>query len=136
MPVRFRRTFKVFPGVRVNVSRSGISTTVGPRGFHFTFNKRGISRTVGLPGTGLSESSYIVKNEPESEKEKDSQEGDREKGDQENGDVGCFPWGCLLFILIALVIAYFAANALGLLPPHYLSDLLEQFMQWVRKLGF
>ncbi len=131
MPIRFRRTFHIFPGVRINLSRNGISTTIGPRGFHFTFGKGGIRQTVGLPGTGLSESSYLIKNEPKSEKEKDSQEGAHD-----NGEVGCFPWGCLVFILIVLVVGYFVANAMGWLPPHYLSHLLEQFMQWVHKAGF
>jgi hypothetical protein len=70
MPIRFRKTYKIFPGVKMNVSKSGMSFTVGPRGFHLTFGKRGVRQTVGIPGSGLSESSYLIKNEPESEKEK------------------------------------------------------------------
>ena len=139
MPVRFRRTFKIFPGVKINVSKGGISTTVGARGFHLTFNKHGIRQSIGLPGTGLSESSYLVKNDPDSEKEKDSDDDDRERkrdSDDDDGAVGCFPWGCLVFIVIALVIASVAANAMGLLPPNYLSHLLQQFTEWVKQAGF
>src|ERR1041385_8106551 len=72
MPIRFRKSYRVLPGVKVNVGKSGMSFTVGPRGFHLTFGKRGVRQTVGIPGSGLSESSYIFKNEPESKKPKRS----------------------------------------------------------------
>ena len=136
MPVRFRRTFKIFPGVKINVSKGGISTTIGPRGFHLTFNKHGVRQSIGLPGTGLSESSYIVKNEPDSEKEADGNDRKRKQdGDDDEGAVGCFPWGCLIFIIIALIAAYLIANAMGLLPPNYLSNLLQQFTHWMKQAG-
>ena len=51
MGFRFQRRFKIAPGVRLNFSKSGISTSVGGKGF--TLNSRG-SATVGIPGTGLS----------------------------------------------------------------------------------
>lgn len=57
---RFRRTIKILPGVHLNVSRSGISTSFGPRGVHVTIGPRGIRRTVGIPGTGVS----YTENEP------------------------------------------------------------------------
>ncbi len=137
MPVRFRRTFKIFPGVKINVSRGGISTTIGPRGFHLTFNKHGVRQSIGLPGTGLSESSYIVKNDSDSEKDADDNDRKRKHdADDDEGAVGCFPWGCLIFIIIALIAAYLIANAMGLLPPNYLSNLLQQFTHWMKQAGF
>lgn len=141
MPVRFRRTFKIFPGVKINVSKSGISTTIGPRGFHLTFNRHGVRQSVGLPGTGLSETSYLVKHDDDDdgkEKDKDSEDRRVRKRDTDDDDdgVGCFPWGCLIFLLIAGVIAYYGANAMGWLPPNYLSHLLQQFTQWVQGAGF
>jgi hypothetical protein len=46
---------KVLPGVRLNLSKSGISTTLGPRGAKVTLNGKGQRRTtVGIPGTGIS----------------------------------------------------------------------------------
>ena len=54
MGFRFYRSFKVLPGVRLNVSKSGISTSLGGRGATFNFGRRGRRYTVGLPGTGLS----------------------------------------------------------------------------------
>lgn len=32
---RFRRNFRLFPGVRVNLSKSGVSTSIGRRGLWF-----------------------------------------------------------------------------------------------------
>lgn len=70
MPIRFRKTFKLLPGVKINVSKHGISTTVGPRGMHLTFNRYGVRQSVGLPGSGLSETSYIVGGGQHNEEEK------------------------------------------------------------------
>jgi hypothetical protein len=41
------------PGVRMNLSRSGPSLSLGVRGAHVTVGSRGVRRTVGLPGTGV-----------------------------------------------------------------------------------
>lgn len=60
MHIRFRRTLHVLPGVHLNISKHGISTTVGARGAHLTFNRYGVRQAVGLPGTGLSEVGYLV----------------------------------------------------------------------------
>ncbi len=54
MPLRFRRRIKIIPGVHLNVSRSGISTSIGVRGASMTFGKRGTYTNVGVPGTGVS----------------------------------------------------------------------------------
>lgn len=54
MSLRFRRTIRVAPGLRLNLSRSGVSTSIGPRGASLTLGKRGIYANTGLPGTGLS----------------------------------------------------------------------------------
>ncbi|GIV96838.1 MAG: hypothetical protein KatS3mg057_1495 [Herpetosiphonaceae bacterium] len=51
---RFRKSVKIFPGVRLNISKRGISTTVGVRGASVTFGQRGTYLNIGLPGTGLS----------------------------------------------------------------------------------
>lgn len=52
--LRFRRSFKVVPGIRLNLSKTGVSTSVGRRGLWFTLGSRGTRSTVGLLGTGVS----------------------------------------------------------------------------------
>jgi hypothetical protein len=55
MGFRFRKSIKIIPGIRLNISKSGISTSIGGRGATLNVNGEGKSRvTVGLPGTGLS----------------------------------------------------------------------------------
>lgn len=58
MGLRFYKRVHLFPGVAVNVSRSGPSLTVGMRGAHVTMGRSGITRTVGLPGTGIYYTSH------------------------------------------------------------------------------
>jgi Protein of unknown function (DUF4236) len=37
----------------MNLSKSGPSFSVGVRGAHATMSRRGVRKTVGIPGTGL-----------------------------------------------------------------------------------
>jgi hypothetical protein len=59
MAFRFRRSFRVLPGIRLNLSKSGISASLGIRGAHVTVGPRGTTTSVGLPGTGLSYTSHL-----------------------------------------------------------------------------
>src|ERR1700732_2541600 len=58
MGLRFYKRVHLFPGVAVNVSRSGPSLTVGVRGAHVTVGRTGVTRSVGLPGTGIYYTSH------------------------------------------------------------------------------
>jgi len=55
--MRFRKSVKIIPGVRVNFSKSGVSTSIGGRGATMNVSKRGVRSTLSVPGTGLSWSS-------------------------------------------------------------------------------
>lgn len=54
MGFRFRRTFTIAPGVRVNLSKSSSSVSVGRRGATVNVGQRGTFFTAGIPGSGLS----------------------------------------------------------------------------------
>lgn len=54
MGLRFHRVFSVLPGVRINVSKSGLSASVGPRGADVNIGRHGVTTNAGIPGTGLS----------------------------------------------------------------------------------
>jgi len=54
MGLRFYKSWKVAPGLRINLSKSGLSSTVGVRGLNTNLSKRGRRHTFGLPGSGLS----------------------------------------------------------------------------------
>ncbi|TLV05267.1 DUF4236 domain-containing protein [Klebsiella indica] len=54
MSLRFRQTFTLFPGVKLNIGKRGISASIGVPGATVNVGKKGLRATVGLPGTGLS----------------------------------------------------------------------------------
>ncbi|MFW2600864.1 DUF4236 domain-containing protein [Aliarcobacter butzleri] len=54
MAFRFRKSIKIIPGVRVNLSSKGASLNVGPRGSSFSIGKQGIYSNVSIPGMGIS----------------------------------------------------------------------------------
>ena len=51
--MRFRKSLKLAPGVRMNLSSSGVSWTLGPRGASIGIGKRGTYLNTGIPGLGL-----------------------------------------------------------------------------------
>jgi hypothetical protein len=54
MGFRFSRRIGILPGLRLNLSGSGVSLSAGVRGAHVTLGPRGAYTSVGLPGTGIS----------------------------------------------------------------------------------
>ncbi|WP_353218518.1 DUF4236 domain-containing protein [Pseudomonas asiatica] len=56
MALRLRKSFKIAPGLRINVSKGGISTSIGGKGVTANIGKRGTRVTTSIPGTGLSAS--------------------------------------------------------------------------------
>ncbi|MGE0284574.1 MAG: DUF4236 domain-containing protein, partial [Rhizobiaceae bacterium] len=54
MGLRFHKSFKLLPGIRLNMSKSGPSVSVGGKGLTYNFGSKRNRATVGLPGTGVS----------------------------------------------------------------------------------
>lgn len=54
MGFRFRRRLRIFPGLWLNLSKSGVSASLGRRGLTLNLARRGVRPTVGIPGSGLS----------------------------------------------------------------------------------
>ena len=59
MGFRFRKSIRLFPGVRVNLSKSTPSVSLGGPGHTINLSERGTRATVGLSGTGLSYSQRV-----------------------------------------------------------------------------
>ncbi|WP_080755515.1 DUF4236 domain-containing protein [Aeromonas hydrophila] len=57
MALKFRKRIKIAPGINLNLSKSGISTSLGRPGATVNIGKKGVKTTVGIPGTGISWSS-------------------------------------------------------------------------------
>lgn len=55
MGFRFRKSFKIAPGVRLNIGKKSVGISAGVKGARVSVNSSGRkTTTVGLPGTGLS----------------------------------------------------------------------------------
>jgi Protein of unknown function (DUF4236) len=59
MALRFRKSIKLAPGIRWNLSGTGSSWTIGPRGASVGIGKRGVYLNSGIPGTGISSRSRL-----------------------------------------------------------------------------
>lgn len=60
--MRFRKSVKIAPGIKLNFSKSGVTTTVGKRGASINVgSERGPKATVGVPGSGLSHEIQLTK---------------------------------------------------------------------------
>lgn len=54
MALRFRKSVKILPGVRVNFGLKGASVSVGAKGASVSIGKQGVYGNVSIPGTGIS----------------------------------------------------------------------------------
>lgn len=54
MGLRFRKSFRLLPGIKLNLSKSGPSLSVGGPGASVNIGSKKTRASVGLPGSGLS----------------------------------------------------------------------------------
>lgn len=60
MGLRFRKSIKLLPGVRLNLNKKSTSISFGGRGARYTVSSTGKkTASVGIPGTGLSYSTTV-----------------------------------------------------------------------------
>lgn len=72
MGLRFRKTISLLPGVRLNVSKSGIGVSAGIPGLRGSINTSGrVTGTASIPGTGVS---YVKTKKIFGNKKKDTKE--------------------------------------------------------------
>lgn len=111
MGIRFRRSIKIAPGLKLNLNKKSVSLTAGKRGAHFTVNSKGKRTTsVGIPGTGLSyvktsgnsasakkkNSSTNNMNSTEGKQMETSSNGGKKKG-------SCLPKVIAAFVIIGII---------------------------------
>lgn len=54
MGLRFRKSIKIAPGVKLNLNKRSSSVTFDGKGMHYTVNSNGkTTKSVGIPGTGI-----------------------------------------------------------------------------------
>ena len=50
MGFRFQKRLSILPGVRINLSKGGVSTSLGPRGADVNIGRNGVTTNAGIPG--------------------------------------------------------------------------------------
>lgn len=61
MGFRIRKRVKLMPGVHLNLSNRGISTSVGVKGATVNIGKTGTRLTTGIPGSGISHTQQLTR---------------------------------------------------------------------------
>lgn len=61
MGLRFRKSFKLFSGLKLNIGKKSISTSFGGKGLSINTGTNGTFINSGLPGTGISYRSKLFK---------------------------------------------------------------------------
>jgi hypothetical protein len=54
MGFRFQKRIGLLPWLRLNLSKGGVSTSLGPRGADVNIGRSGVTTNAGIPGTGFS----------------------------------------------------------------------------------
>ena len=94
MGLKFRKSIKVAPGVKLNLNTNSTSVTIGTKGVHYTVNSNGKKTTsASIPGTGLN---YVSTTSGQKQEPK-------KKG-------GCLGSILLVFTILCLVFAIIPSN--------------------------
>jgi len=119
MGFRFRKSVKVAPGVRVNVSKSGVSTSIGPRGAKINVSNRGVRVTTSIPGTGISYSRTLSSGGRTRRTRRIQAPSSKASGGGGQRPTGCAPGagrGCLT-VLVGLLVFGVVITVVGYLFP-------------------
>lgn len=108
MGFRLRRSVRLFPGVRLNVSKSGLSTSFGTRGAWLTVGKRGTRATIGLPGTGISYTTMSSsRSHPHRDAEPDPEPAPLTPGEMQASEVRGWFWLALILAGLVWIVRHF-----------------------------
>ena len=105
MGLRFRKSLKIAPGVKLNLNKKSTSVTFGGKGFHHTVSSTGKrTSTVGIPGTGLS---YSKTSNPKNNKTNTFNNGSNLSSESPldnnaEGKPPKKPFGCLTLLLAVI----------------------------------
>ncbi len=100
MAWNFRRRKKIAPGVYINMSKKGISTTVGPKGASMTFGPNGTYMNTSIPGTGLYNRKKIGSHGKQGATSQNSHSMYYNSSKETN--TGCSSTGIITFILFVI----------------------------------
>jgi hypothetical protein len=100
MGFRFRKSINLLPGIKLNISKSGLSTTIGKPGARINISGRGTRGTIGIPGTGVSYSENLSSTSS-SHSTQQAMESQSPKAGVGFG--GLLVWGVVAFVAVTLL---------------------------------
>lgn len=104
---RFRKYIKIAPGVKLNISKSGVSTTFGGKGASINVGKNGAYLNTSIPGTGLYNRQKISMGEKSYRTSSmyNYQESNNDSYFKIGNNWGCvFRWLGLIFLICLIII--------------------------------
>lgn len=109
MGLNFRKSIKIADGLKLNLSKSGVSLSAGKRGARYTVSSSGRrTATVGIPGTGISYSkTFGTKKKKKSSKSKADSDSDLKWYQK--------PWGLFIVVLMAVILVLAAVKYFNLM---------------------
>ena len=110
MGLRYRKRVKIAPGIYINISKSGLSTTIGSRGASVNVGKNGTYINAGIPGTGLYERQRIDNTSKSTDRLQDTDPISNASNTSENGWIII---GVLCVIFICAVVFFNVESALS-----------------------
>lgn len=111
MGLRFRKSFKLGSGTKVNFNKNSISFTAGTKGFHHTIGTSGRrTTTAGIPGSGLSYVSQSGGTTSSGSKKASGGGGAATSKKRGRGCCGTILFGCLGIIALMFILAIFGTS--------------------------
>lgn len=110
----YRKRKQILPGVWLNFSKRGISTTIGKRGASVNFGSRGSFLNLVIPGTGLYSRQRISSGSRRSRKESIASNNVQQSTNEYHPRYGCGWFGCgaalCWFLLFGFIISAFTGD--------------------------
>lgn len=104
---RYRKYIKIAPGVKLNISKSGVSTTLGGKGASINVGKDGAYLNTSIPGTGRYNRQKISTGKLSSRTSSmyNHKESSNDSYFKNGNNWGCvFRWLGLIFLICLLII--------------------------------
>lgn len=106
MGLRFRKSVKIAPGVRLNLNKNSTSVSFGGKGAHYTVSSNGRrTASVGIPGTGISYSASTSSGKGGKARDTAKSSGGSSSGRGDNDKNGCL-WLLLGIALLPILLTY------------------------------
>ena len=117
MAWNFRKRIKIAPGIHLNISKGGVSTSVGPKGAKINIGRNGTYLNTSILGTGLYSRQKISGNSSMLSNNTDIKT-DQTMGESNENEAFFKPkntWGCVfrwlgLIAIVFLVIKFIQSN--------------------------